>query len=133
MTQATPTTFTGTGRRKTASARVRIWVGSGQLTVNGKPLAQYCPTQDLLTKALAPLHTLDKVQHIDASIRVQGGGAVGQAEAIAHGLARALEQMDAGLRPVLKKAGHMTRDPRMRERKKPGQPGARRRFQFSKR
>lgn len=127
------TTFLGTGRRKTATARVRIKSGSGKVAVNGRDVEQYFSTDALVRNAVAPLVTVEKRDQIDVAVNVNGGGVNGQAGAVAHGIARALEKMDSELRPALKKAGHMTRDPREKERKKPGQPGARKRFQFSKR
>ncbi len=127
------TTFLGTGRRKTATARVRLKSGTGKVAVNGRDLEQYFTTDALVRNALAPLATVEKRDQIDVAVNVNGGGVNGQAGAVAHGIARALEKMDSELRPALKKAGHMTRDPREKERKKPGQPGARKRFQFSKR
>ncbi len=125
--------FVSVGRRKTSVARVRLARGSGKITVNDKPISEYCYTEQLASTALRPLQTVDMASAIDADINVKGGGPVGQAGAISHGLARALEKMDASLRPALKKAGLITRDPRAKERKKSGQPGARKRFQFSKR
>lgn len=125
--------FLGTGRRKNAVARVRISRGSGQFTVNDKELNVYCYTEDLSRSASAPLAIVEMLDQIDVRVSVFGGGPNGQAGAIAHGLARALQTMDENLRSPLKKAGLLTRDPRMKERKKSGQPGARKRFQFSKR
>lgn len=127
------TQFVATGRRKTASARVFLKPGSGIITVNGKDVAHYCYTESLLTKALAPLALLNMKSAVDIKITVAGGGPNGQAEAISHGIARALEKMDAALRTPLKAQKLLTRDARRREREKPGQPGARKRFQFSKR
>jgi small subunit ribosomal protein S9 len=122
------------GRRKTASARVRLHPnGSGKLTVNGKPFTEHCYHESLQRAALAPLKAVDQVNAFDADILVEGSGPNGQAGAIAHGLARALQKFNPEFRIPLKKAGHLTRDPRERERKKPGRPGARKRFQFSKR
>lgn len=125
--------FVGTGRRKTATARVRIKPGTGLITVNNKDLEIYCYTDQLANAATAPLRTTALEKQIDVVAKVEGGGSNGQAGAIAMGLARALQKMDMELRPALKQAGHLTRDPRMKERKKSGQPGARKRFQFSKR
>lgn len=127
------TEFLGTGRRKTATARVRIKPGTGLIKINNKELEVYCFTDQLAAAATAPLRTVGLEKHIDIVAKVEGGGANGQAGAVAMGLARALQAMDMGLRPALKQAGHLTRDPRMKERKKSGQPGARKRFQFSKR
>lgn len=125
--------FTSVGRRKTSSARVRLSNGTGTLTVNGKPLNEYCYSDALVTTATRPLVVTGLQTSVDADIKVNGGGSTGQAGAISHGLARALEKMDANLRAVLKKAGLISRDGRAKERKKSGQPGARKRFQFSKR
>jgi len=131
---STPTNvFTGTGRRKSASARVRITEGSGKLTVNGREFESYFSHDNFAKQAYAPLLTVDLREKIDVTANVAGGGVSGQAGAVAHGIARALQKMNAELRPALKKAGHIKRDPREKERKKPGQPGARKRFQFSKR
>lgn len=126
-------TITAVGRRKVASARVRLTPGSGKFTVNGRELEAYCYTELLSKKASLPLVVTEKEGQFDIVVLVQGGGPVGQAGAISHGLARALQKHDPELRPALKKAGLLTRDPRMKERKKSGQPGARKRFQFSKR
>ncbi len=130
----TASVITATGRRKVASARVRLVPnGTGSFTVNGKDLAVYFYTDFLARTAEAPLVTAERKGQFDVVAKVEGGGPHGQATAVAHGLARALVKFDSELRPVLKKAGHLTRDPRRRERKKAGQPGARKRFQFSKR
>jgi len=130
----TLTVFLGTGRRKTATARVRLFPsGSGKFSVNGKALEEYCYDETLVTAATAPLKTVEAEDQFDVVVKVQGSGPNGQAGAISHGLARALEKFDPEWRGVLKKAGHLKRDPRKRERKKSGQPGARKRFQFSKR
>ncbi len=125
--------FTGTGRRKTSTARVRITEGSGKLTVNGRNFENYFSHDNFAKQAYAPLLTVDLREKIDVTANVAGGGVAGQAGAVAHGIARALQKMNAELRPALKKAGHIRRDPREKERKKAGQPGARKRFQFSKR
>jgi small subunit ribosomal protein S9 len=131
---STPATiFTGTGRRKTSTARVRIADGSGKLTVNGREFDRYFSHDNFAKQAYAPLLTVDLREKIDVTANVTGGGVAGQAGAVAHGIARALQKMNAELRPALKKAGHIRRDPREKERKKAGQPGARKRFQFSKR
>jgi small subunit ribosomal protein S9 len=131
---STPETiFTGTGRRKTSTARVRITEGSGKLTVNGREFESYFSHDNFAKQAYAPLLTVDLREKIDVTANVAGGGVAGQAGAVAHGIARALQKMNAELRPALKKAGHIRRDPREKERKKAGQPGARKRFQFSKR
>jgi small subunit ribosomal protein S9 len=125
--------FTGTGRRKTSTARVRITDGSGKLVVNGRNFDSYFSHDNFAKQAYAPLNTVDLREKIDVTANVAGGGVAGQAGAVAHGIARALQKMNAELRPALKKAGHIRRDPREKERKKAGQPGARKRFQFSKR
>ena len=123
----------GTGRRKTSTARVFLRPGSGKLTVNNKPFEVYFfdETHRMLVKQ--PFQTSETLDKFDAVVLVNGGGMHGQAGAVQHGIARALVQFSADLRPALKKAGFLRRDPRMKERKKYGQPGARKRFQFSKR
>ena len=122
-----------TGRRKTAIARVRLSKGSGQIVVNDRKFEDYFPTTDLRLIVEAPFKAIEGVGQYDIVAICEGGGPAGQAGALRHGISRALIQADENLRAVLKKAGFLTRDPRMKERKKPGQPGARRRFQFSKR
>ena len=125
--------FLGTGRRKTAVARVRLATGSGKVIVNGRPFENYFPIENLRMHALQPLTVTDNAARFDVRVNVTGGGPNGQAGAVRHGIARALLLVDPNLRPALKTAGFLTRDPRMKERKKSGQPGARKRFQFSKR
>ena len=125
--------FLATGRRKTSTARVRITEGTGKLSVNGREFDNYFSHENFSKQAYAPLLTVDLREKIDVTANVAGGGVAGQAGAVAHGIARALQKMNAELRPALKKAGHIKRDPREKERKKPGQPGARKRFQFSQR
>ena len=125
--------FLGTGRRKTAVARVRLAAGSGKITVNGRAFENYFPTESLRTDVLLPLVKTDTASKFDAHVNVSGGGPSGQAGAVRHGIARALLTVDANLRAPLKAGGLLTRDPRMREREKYGQPGARKRFQYSKR
>lgn len=123
-----------TGRRKTASARVRLTPeGTGKITVNDKPFEEYCYSEVLQRVVLRPFDVTEQTGKFDAVIRVFGGGPNGQMGAISLGIARALERHNPEWRPVLKKAGLLKRDPRRRERKKSGQPGARKRFQFSKR
>ena len=122
-----------TGRRKTAIARVRLSKGSGQIVVNDRKFEEYFPTTDLRLIVEAPFKLVEGVGQYDVVAICEGGGPAGQAGALRHGISRALIQADENFRAVLKKAGFLTRDPRMKERKKPGQPGARRRFQFSKR
>ncbi len=133
MSAETATVFAATGRRKTATARVRITAGTGKLIANGREFEDYFSHENFAGLASAPLTTAGLSKEIDVTANVDGGGVSGQAGAVAHGIARALEKMNAELRPVLKKAGHLKRDPRSKERKKAGQPGARKRFQFSKR
>ncbi len=133
MNLKTDTLFTGTGRRKTATAQVRLFPGTGKMTVNGIDVTAYLKVERLIKQATAPLTITSLTSAHDVIVEVRGGGNVGQAGAIAHGLARALQRMNPELRPPLKKAGQITRDPREKERKKPGRPGARKRFQFSKR
>ncbi len=125
--------FLGTGRRKTAVARVRLAAGSGKIVVNGRPFETYFPTDTLRTLAITPLVVTENAAKFDLRVNVEGGGPIGQAGAMRHGIARALLTVDAALRPALKTAGLLTRDPRMREREKYGRPGARKRFQYSKR
>jgi small subunit ribosomal protein S9 len=125
--------FLGTGRRKTAIARVRLASGTGKITVNGRTFENYFPVDTLRATVSQPLILTGTAEKVDARINVTGGGPNGQAGAVRHGIARALIRLDANLRPQLKAEGLLTRDPRMRERKKYGQPGARKRFQFSKR
>ncbi len=125
--------FLGTGRRKTSVARVRIAAGAGKITVNGRAFENYFPTDQLRGVVISPLQRTDTANKYDVSVNVSGGGPAGQAGATRHGIARALLEVDAAFRPVLKAEGFLTRDPRMKERKKYGQPGARKRFQFSKR
>ena|SRR5215472_2832965 len=125
--------FLGTGRRKTAVARVRLATGTGKIVVNGRTFENYFPAESLRMAASQPLTTTGTAGKYDAQVSVTGGGPNGQAGAVRHGLARALLAADAALRPLLKAEGLLTRDSRMRERKKYGQPGARKRFQYSKR
>jgi len=123
----------GTGRRKTAVARVRIAPGAGKVTVNGRALENYFLTESQRLLAMQALAVTESASKYNIRVNVSGGGPNGQAGAVRHGIARALQKMNAELRPSLKKAGHIRRDPREKERKKAGQPGARKRFQFSKR
>ncbi len=127
------TTNRATGRRKTATAQIRLTAGSGLITVNRREFANYFPTEAQRGAVLAPFRVTSTEGKFDTSITVKGGGPEGQAGAVRHGIARALILADATLRPALKSAGYLTRDSRMKERKKYGQPGARKRFQFSKR
>ena len=125
--------FVTVGRRKKARARVRLTRGTGKIVVNGKEPADYFKTEDFTRSALSPLSTVELADQVDITVKAEGGGLNGQAGATRLGIARALEKMDSELRVPLKQQGHMKRDPRSRERKKSGQPGARKRFQFSKR
>lgn len=122
-----------TGRRKTAVAQVRLFPGSGKITVNGRGFEDYFPLETQRSYASRPLTATDKNKEFDVTVVVKGGGPNGQTGAVRLGIARALLVTDADLRPTLKAEGLLTRDQRMRERKKYGQPGARKRFQFSKR
>jgi len=127
------TSYIGTGRRKTATARIRMMDGTGKVVINGKELDQYFPQETYLRTAIRPLVMTELNEQLDVKVTVSGGGDHGQAGAISHGIARALLKFNIELRGDLKKAGLLTRDPRGKERKKAGQPGARKRFQFSKR
>jgi len=122
-----------TGRRKSSVARVRLLTGSGKVEINGRPLEVYLATEDLQNHALQSIRSVEKQKEFDIQVLANGGGLNSQAGAIRHAISRALIVTDSTLRAPLKKAGFLTRDPRMKERKKSGQPGARRRFQFSKR
>src|SRR3954451_21695436 len=117
--------YLGTGRRKTAVARVRLAMGSGKVQVNGRALENYFLTETLRGVVMQPLAVTETSGRFDVQVNVKGGGPAGQAGAVRHGIARALIEADAALRPTLKSNGFLTRDPRMRERKKYGQPGAR--------
>ncbi len=112
---------------------MRVKEGTGIIEINGKSAEKFFTHENFSRVALRPLSTVELKDKIDVFANVQGGGNTGQADAIAHGISRALLKLNPELRPALKKAGHLTRDPRAKERKKPGQPGARKRFQFSKR
>jgi small subunit ribosomal protein S9 len=125
--------WNATGRRKTSAARVIIRPGSGIVTVNGRPLDQYFGRETSKMILLQPLQLVEQVGKLDIAVNVRGGGLSGQAGAIRHGITRALMVYNPEFRPVLKKAGFVTRDARAVERKKYGQPGARKRFQYSKR
>jgi small subunit ribosomal protein S9 len=125
--------YHGLGRRKTSVARVWLKAGTGQWSVNGRPLAEYLPRGSHQQHAQEPLIATDLLSRFDVQVNVDGGGQTGQAGAIRMGLARALLRYDEELRPALRSKEMLTRDPREVERKKPGRPGARKRFQFSKR
>jgi len=134
MSEAVSNVLVATGRRKRASARVRMVPnGTGKFLINDRELETYMYAEELVRLTTRPLDTVEKQGQFDFQVKVAGGGPYGQAVAISLGIARALEKFDAELRSPLKKAGLLKRDPRRRERKKPGQPGARKRFQFSKR
>ena len=122
-----------TGRRKTSVARVRMTAGSGKIDINGRSFEEYFPTAPLQNTVLQSLQTVKLANAYDISINATGGGASGQAGAVRLAISRALLQVDINLRATLKADGLLRRDPRMKERKKSGQPGARKRFQFSKR
>ncbi|RJQ07281.1 MAG: 30S ribosomal protein S9 [Bacillota bacterium] len=125
--------YQGTGRRKTSVARVRLLPGQGQILVNGKPVEEYFPSPMMRATLTLPLQLTHVADKYDAVVRVMGGGLNSQAGAIRHGIARALLGVDDAFRPVLKKAGLLTRDPRMKERRKYGLKKARKAPQFSKR
>jgi small subunit ribosomal protein S9 len=125
--------FAATGRRKTAVAQARITQGSGKVEVNGRLLEEYFPTPSLQFTVLKAFEVTQLSNTFDVKVKATGGGVTGQAGAVRLAIARALLQHDSTLRPALKEEGLLTRDPRMKERKKSGQPGARKRFQFSKR
>ena len=125
--------FYGTGRRKKSIARVYLTPGKGTITINKRPIDEYFGLETLKVIVRQPLAATDTAEKFDVLVNVHGGGYTGQAGAIRHGISRALLEADAEYRPVLKKAGFLTRDPRMKERKKYGLKGARRAPQFSKR
>ena len=127
------TTKNGTGRRKAAVARVYLSSGKGKIKINGRDFREYLCRESLAKVVLEPLNAIEKIDAYDFNVNVKGGGLTGQAGAIRLGIARALLQDNADYRPVLKAAGYLKRDARRVERKKYGQPGARKRFQFSKR
>ena len=130
---AATTQYLGTGRRKSSVARVRLVPGTGVIKINKRDLEEYFGYETLKMIVRAPLALTDTLSKFDVKVNVYGGGYTGQAGAIRHGIARALLEADADFRPVLKKAGFLTRDPRMKERKKYGLKAARRAPQFSKR
>lgn len=125
--------YHGTGRRKTSTARVYLRPGSGEIKINRREFDNYFPNETLRTIIRQPLLMTDTSNKFDIMVNVDGGGLSGQAGAVRHGITRALLEFNVDLRPTLKKAGFITRDPRGKERKKYGQKGARARFQFSKR
>jgi small subunit ribosomal protein S9 len=131
MSIATP--IQATGRRKTAVATVKLTPGTGNFEVNGKDFTEYFPSLSIQNTILKPLELANAIHGYDVSAKAVGGGITGQAGALRLALSRALLETSTEIRPVLKEKGLLTRDPRMKERKKSGQPGARKRFQFSKR
>ena len=130
---ADKTQFYGTGRRKKSVARVRLFPGNGDIKINGRDIDEYFGLETLKTIVRQPFEVAGLMGKFDVICRVDGGGVTGQAGAIRHGISRALLETDENIRPVLKKAGFLTRDPRMKERKKYGLKAARRAPQFSKR
>lgn len=132
-TEETEKKFRGTGRRKTSVARVWMKPGKGEIFVNNKPIEEYFYREVLLNVVKQPLILTKTSEKFDIKVNVKGGGGTGQAGAVRHGISRALLEAYPEERAILKKNGLLTRDPRMKERKKYGQPGARKKFQFSKR
>jgi small subunit ribosomal protein S9 len=126
-------TKSSTGRRKTAVAHARVTEGTGEIIVNGIPFEEYFPTIDFQNTVIAPFQAINMVNKFDVKVIVKGGGKHAQAVAIRHAISRSLTLFDPENRKLIKPEGFLTRDPRMKERKKSGQPGARARFQFSKR
>lgn len=122
-----------TGRRKAATARVRLFPGTGKIKVNGKKMKEYFPSEAVRGFVCQTLTVTDTLNSVDIIANIKGGGLVGQAGALRHGIARTLVKKDESLRPILKDCGMLSRDARVKERKKAGRPGARKRFQFSKR
>jgi len=125
--------YYATGKRKTAIAKTWMTPGSGKISINNRTMEEYFPTETARAALLQPLVLTNNTQSYDIKVKVIGGGITGQAGAIRHGITKALVLIDPDLRTPLKKAGFVKRDPRQKERKKYGQPGARKRFQFSKR
>jgi len=133
MSATTTEIITATGRRKSSIARIWMKKGTGQIEVNGREFTEYFPSLSVQNTILRPLEIAQAANQFDIKVRANGGGYNGQAGAMRLALSRALVETDGELRPGLKDEGLLKRDPRMKERKKPGQPGARKRFQFSKR
>ncbi|NCC25648.1 MAG: 30S ribosomal protein S9 [Deltaproteobacteria bacterium] len=125
--------FYGTGKRKTSVSRTRLYKGSGKITINGRAYEEYFPRATLQMIIRQPMNLTRTLGKFDITVNVDGGGLSGQAQAVRHGISRALLDYDPDLRPALKRAGFLTRDSRVKERKKYGQRGARARFQYSKR
>ncbi|GAB4364092.1 MAG: 30S ribosomal protein S9 [Deltaproteobacteria bacterium] len=130
---AQQTKIHATGKRKTSVARIFLSPGSGRIVVNGREFEEYFPVLALRAVAVQPLVLTGKRQSVDVEVNVRGGGPSSQADSLKYGIARALQAENPELRPMLKRAGFLTRDARIKERKKYGRPGARKRFQFSKR
>jgi small subunit ribosomal protein S9 len=130
---ATETLLKATGRRKTATATVQLLPGKGSVTINGRDIEEYFTTGNMRAIAVRPLEVVEVSKKYDVTAKAMGGGLMGQAGALRLAISRALIKLNAEYRPALKKEGFLTRDPREKERKKSGQPGARKRFQFSKR
>ena len=122
-----------TGKRKTSVARVYMTPGSGRISVNGRDFEEYFPGLSLRAIVVQPLVLTGRRQSVDVAVNIRGGGPASQADSVKYGIARALQVENPELRPALKRAGFLTRDARIKERKKYGRPGARKRFQFSKR
>jgi len=133
LPKVVPAVIAATGKRKTAVARVKLQLGSGTITVNGREVEEYFPHDSNVILVRKPLELTESLSRYDISAKIHGGGPSGQAGALRHGIARALEKLDPTQRLTLKRAGLLTRDPRRKERKKYGQKGARARYQFSKR
>lgn len=133
MSAAATQTHAATGRRKTAVAHARLTEGTGKITINGRGFEDYLPTLPLQATVLGPFQTANLLNRFDVDVQVKGGGLNAQADAIRHAVSRALTVFEPELRKELKPHGFLRRDPRMKERKKAGRPGARKRFQFSKR
>lgn len=125
--------YYATGKRKNAIARTRIYPGQGRITINNRPLEEYFPRDTLRMIINQPLNLVNLREKLDVKVKVQGGGISGQAQAVRQGISRALQEYEPELRKTLKSAGLLTRDARIKERKKYGQPGARAKFQYSKR
>ena len=133
MPSSTSDVIQATGKRKSAIARVRMRLGSGEIKCNGRDMDEYFPSESQRIMVRTPFDKTESLGRYDIDASLAGGGPTGQAGALRHGIARAIEKLDPTQRQVLKRAGHLTRDPRKKERKKYGPKGARARFQFSKR
>jgi len=133
LPSSTPEITQATGKRKSAIARVRLRLGTGQIKCNGREMEEYFPSESQRIMVRTPFDKTESLGRYDIEATLSGGGPTGQAGALRHGIARAIEKLDPAQRLALKRAGYLTRDPRKKERKKYGQKGARARFQFSKR